>query len=153
MSNFIVQFFQRFNPFKERIHITGYVDLLGITNGKVVLRKRVYNAVTNAGFDLVCNQIGLASQPNEIAWMAIGNGVAGNTAAESLTSETDRQAATYAHTHGTKTCTFAATFTTVAAATEYGLLNAASNGELLNTAGFASISVDSLIITATLTLS
>lgn len=154
MIDQIMRFFAKLNPFNEKLGICGTLTLTGRDKtGKVLWVKRAKNLITNAGFDLVCNQIGLASQPNEVAWMAIGSGVAGNATAGTLTTESQRVAATYAHTHGTKTCTFTSTFTTVAAATEYGLLNAASTGELLNTAGFAAITVDSLEIAATLTLS
>jgi len=80
-------------------------------------------------------------------------GAAGDATATTLTTEDQRELAVYAHTPGTKTCTFTSTFTNVVAATEYGLLNAASVGTLLNISGFSSISVDSLEIVATLTLS
>ncbi len=83
--------------------------------------------------------------------MAIGDGVAGNATATALTNQTDIQDAVYAHTPGTKTFTFTATFSTVVVATEYGCLNVTPT--LLNTAGFAAITVDSLEIVATFTLS
>ena len=142
-------------PFgKEKLTISGGIKLTGRDkNGKIVFIKEQKNLITNAGFDLLCDVLGLNSQPSDITHMAIGNGVAGDATATTLTSETDRQLAVYAHTPGTKTCTFTTTFTTVVAATEYGLLNASSGGSLFNTAGFSSITVDSLQIVATLTLS
>lgn len=139
---------------RESIKITGGLKLTGRDkNGKILFVKRQKNLITNAGFDLICDVIGLDAQPSDITHIAIGNGVAGDATATALTSETDRQSGTYAHTPGTKTFTFTATFTTVVAATEYGCLNAASDGTLLNTAGFSAITVDSLEIEVTFTLS
>lgn len=142
-------------PFgKENFSISGGIKLTGRDkDGKIVFIKEQKNLITNAGFDFICDVIGLNAQPSDITHMAIGNGTAGNATATTLTSETDRQSATYAHTPGTKTFTLTATFTTVVAATEYGCLNAAAAGTLLNTAGFSAITVDSLQIEATFTLS
>ena len=123
-------------------------------NGNVEFVKKINNLITNAGFDLVSDLIGKAeSRPGHVTHMAIGSGAAGNATATALTTETDRQTATYAHTPGEKTFTLTATFTTVAAATEYGLLNASEDGTLLNTAGFSAITVDELEAEATFTLS
>lgn len=139
---------------REAISIKGKLKLIGRDkNGKVVFIKEVPNLITNAGFDFIADVIGKASQPSEITHMAIGNGVAGDATATTLTSETDRQTATYVHTAGTKTFTFTAEFTNVVAATEYGCFNAAENGTMLNTAGFSSITIDNLQIVATFTLS
>ena len=139
---------------RESIRITGGLKLTGRDkNGKVLFVKRQKNLITNAGFDLICDVIAKDAQPSDITHIAIGNGTAGDATATSLTSETDRQAGTYAHTNGTKTFTFTATFTTVVAATEYGCFNAGTGGTLLNTAGFSAITVDSLEIEVTFTLS
>ena len=139
---------------RECVKITGGLKLTGRDkNGKVLFVKKQKNLITNAGFDLICDVVGLDAQPSDITHIAIGDGGAGNATATTLTNETDRQAGTYAHTPGTKTFTFTATFTTVVAATEYGCLNAAAVGSLLNTAGFSSITVDSLEIEVTFTLS
>ena len=139
---------------REAINIKGKLKLIGRDkNGKVVFIKEVPNLITNAGFDFIADVIGKTTQPSEITHMAIGNGVAGDATATTLTSETARSAATYAHTAGTKTFTFTATFTSVVAATEYGCFNASENGTMLNTAGFTAITIDSLQIVATFTLS
>ena len=139
---------------REAISIKGKLKLIGRDkNGKVVFIKEVPNLITNAGFDFIADVIGKTAQPSEITHMAIGNGVAGDATATTLTSETARSAATYAHTAGTKTFTFTATFTSVVAATEYGCFNASENGTMLNTAGFTAITIDSLQIVATFTLS
>jgi len=138
----------------ENVGICGKVRLTGRDKeGNVIFVKHLKNLITNSGFDLICDVIGLDTQPSDITHMAIGNGVAGGVEATTLTSETARVTATYDHTAGTKSCSFTATFTNVTAATEYGLLNASVGGSLLNIAGFSSITVDSLEIIATLTLS
>lgn len=139
---------------REAINIKGKLKLIGRDkNGKVVFIKEVPNLITNAGFDFIADVIGKDAQPSDITHMAIGDGVAGDATATTLTSETARSTATYAHTAGTKTFTFTATFTSVVAATEYGCFNASENGTMLNTAGFSSITIDSLQIVATFTLS
>jgi len=140
-----------------KLRISGTLRLIGSNymNGKLeqVFDKTIHNLITNAGFDLMCNVLGLNAQPSDITHMAIGSGVAGTATATTLTSEDQRETTVYAHSAGTKTCTFTTTFTTVVAATEYGLLNASSAGSLFNTAGFSAITVDSLQVVATLTLS
>jgi len=138
----------------ESIGICGKIQLTGRDKeGNVIFVKHLKNLITNSGFDLICDVIGLDTQPSDITHMAIGTGVAGDATATALTTESARQAGTYAHTAGTKSCSFTATFNNVTAATEYGLLNASVGGSLLNIAGFSSITVDSLEIIATLTLS
>ena len=139
---------------KEGLSINGGIKLTGRDkDGKILFIKKQKNLITNAGFDLICDVVGLNAQPSDVTHMAIGTGTAGNATATTLTTETDRQTATYAHTPGTKVFTLTATFTSVSAATEYGCLNAAAAGSLLNTAGFSAITVDSLEIEATFTLS
>jgi len=140
----------------EKLRVCGKVRLIGHNkDGSLAFDFERPNLITNAGFDLICNQIGLKdAQPVAVAWMAISNGAVGGADAEALAAtETHRVAATYAHTHGTKIFTLTGTFTTVVAAVSYGCLNAAANGELLNTAGFTAITVDSLQIIMTGTLS
>jgi len=137
----------------ENMKMSGSVKMTGRdATGKVVFIKKFINLITNAGFDFRCNVIGLAAQPNEMAWMAVGTGVAGDATATTLTTETFRVAATYAHTTGTKTFTLTGNFTNPAAITEYGCLNAATAGILLNIAGFGAITIDSLEIEMTGTL-
>ena len=139
---------------KEGIQISGAIQMIGRDKtGKLLWIKEQNNLITNAGFDFMCDVLGLNAQPSDIIYMAIGSGVAGDATATTLTTEDQRELAVYAHSAGTKTCTFTTTFTTVVAATEYGLLNAAAAGTLLNIAGFSAITVDSLQIVATLTLS
>lgn len=140
--------------YHETLGVHGSIKLTGRDKfGNLQFIKYYNNLITDAGFDLIADVLGLNAQPSDITHMAIGNGTAGGVGATTLTSETDRQVATYAHTAGTKTFTLTATFTTVVAATEYGCLNAAAAGSLLNTAGFTAITVDSLEIVMTGTLS
>lgn len=139
---------------QDSVKISGGLKLTGRDkNGSILWVKKEKNLVTDDGFDLISDVIGLNAQPSDITHMAIGSGVAstGNTA--TLTSEDKRETGTYAHTTGTKTFTFTSTFTTVTAATEYGCFNASTGGDMLNTAGFSAITVDSLEIEATFTLS
>ena len=142
-------------PNIEGLRICGGIKLTGRDkSGKLLWVKKQKNLITNAGYDAICAQIANPTQPNEFGWMAISNGAVGDATATALAAtETQRVAATYAHTGGTKIFTITGTFTTVVAATSYGCLNAASVGTLLNTAGFSSITVDSLEIEATFTLS
>ena len=133
---------------KGRLHITGRDK-----DGKVVLKETVDNLITNAGFDFICDVIGKSSQPARMAYMAIGDGAVGDATKTALTSQKDRQAATYAHTAGTKKFTFTATFANVSGVKEYGMFNAASNGTMLNTASFGPATVDSLELEAEFTLS
>lgn len=136
----------------EPIKVSGSVKLTGRDKtGKILFVKNLPNLITNAGFDLISDVLGLNAQPPDITKMAIGDGVAGDATATALTNQTDIQDAVYAHTPGTKTFTLTATFTTVVAATEYGCLN--TTPTLLNTAGFTAITVDSLEIVMTGTLS
>jgi len=140
---------------EEGLRICGKVRLIGRNkDGSLAFDYEKPNLITNAGFDAICAQIGNPTQPNEFGWMAISNGAVGDATATALAAtETERVAATYAHTGGTKTFTLTGVFTNVVAATSYGCLNAASAGTLLNTAGFTAITIDSLTIVMTGTLS
>jgi len=142
----------------EQLRVHGTVRLIGRNydkNGvlRQVFDRKLANLITDAGFDLISDVLGLNAQPSDITHMAIGSGAAGGTGDTTLTSEDDRQTAAYAHTPGTKTFTFTATFSSVVAATEYGCFNDGSTGSMLNTAGFSAITVDSLEIVMTGTLS
>ena len=140
---------------EEGLKVCGKVRLIGRNkDGSLAFDYEKPNLITNAGFDAICAQIGNPTQPNEFGWMAISNGAVGDATATALAAtETERVAATYGHTGGTKIFTITGVFTTVVAATSYGCLNAASTGTLLNTAGFTAITIDSLTIVMTGTLS
>lgn len=142
----------------EQLRIHGTARLIGRNYDedgvlKQVFDKTLTNLITDDGFDLICDCLGLNAQPSDITHMAIGSGTGQGTGSTTLASEDQRETAAYAHTPGTKTCTFTATFTTVVAATEYGCFNDGSAGDMLNVADFSAITVDSLEIVCTLTLS
>lgn len=144
----------KLEPDIEGLRICGGLKLTGRDkDGNILWIEREKNLITDAGFDLICDVIGLDSQPSDITHMAIGSGEAGGSTATALTSEDQRETTTYAHTTGEKTFTLTSTFTTVVAATEYGTFNDSSGGDMLNTAGIGPITVDSLDIQATFTLS
>lgn len=142
-------------PNIERLKVSGGLKLTGRNkDGSILWVKKEDNLITDTGFDLISDVIGLDAQPDDITHMAVGNGVASTGDANALASETQRKTTTYAHTTGTKTFTFTTTFSTgVTAITEYGCFNASSSGTMLNTAGFSAITVDSLEVEATFTLS
>lgn len=141
-------------PNIEGLKVSGGLKLTGKDkDGKILWVKKEKNLITVTGFDLISDVIGLDSQPSDITHMAIGSGVASTGDANALTSEDQREVTVYAHSTGTKTFTFTSTFTTVAAATEYGTFNGSTGGDMLNTAGFSAITVDSLDIETTFTLS
>ena len=120
------------------------------------------NLIPDAGYDFICNVIGLAAQPAEMAYIAVGTNstapAAGNTAlgAEVASSRT---AATYAHTAGTKTMTLTTTFGAgvgTGALTEVGIFNASSGGTMISRHTFSVYNKgagDSLTVVWTLTLS
>jgi len=144
----------RLKPDIEGLRICGGLKLTGRDkDGNLLWVKKEKNLITNAGFDLIADVIGLNSQPSDITHMAIGSGAAGDATATALTSEDQREITTYAHSTGTKAFTFTSTFTTVVAATEYGTFNDSSSGDMLNTAGIGPITVDSLDIEATFNMS
>ena len=143
------------SPNVEGLKISGGLKLTGRDkNGKVLFVKQQKNLITNNGYDFICDVIGLNTQPSDITHMALSNGAVGDATATALAAtETHRELAAYAHTPGTKIFTLTSTFTDVVAAISYGCLNAAADGTLLNTAGFSSITVDSLEVVMTGTLS
>jgi len=142
---------------EEGLRICGKVRLIGHNkDGSLAFDREVPNLITNAGFDAICAQIASGSAaPAQFRWMAIGTGAVGTATATLLTTESARVAATYAHTGGTKIFKITGIFTNVSAATEYGCFNVvtANTATLLNTAGFAAITINSLTIEATFTLS
>ena len=70
------------------------------------------NLIVNVGFDFIADAIGKSvSRPSVMGYIALGTGTTAATATQSaLVTEIDRNAATYAHTAGTKTFTFTADF-------------------------------------------
>lgn len=119
-----------------------------------------HNMILNAGFDFICDAIGNATQPTEMNYIAVGTGSTSVAATQTqLVAEIDRNAASYAHTAGTKVFTLTATFGTgeaVGAITEAGVANASTGGIFLDRVTFPVINKetnDTLTITFTFTLS
>lgn len=95
------------------------------------------NIIVNVGFDFIADAIGKsASRPGVMGWIALGTGTTAAAAGQTaLVTELDRNAATYAHTAGTKTFTFTADFDAgdaTGAITEAGVFNAPSSGIMLD---------------------
>ncbi len=119
------------------------------------------NIIVNVGFDFIADAIGKsASRPSVMGFIALGTGTTAAAASQSaLVSELDRNAATYAHTVGTKAFSFTAHFPAGAgtgAITEAGVFNAASGGIMLDRVVFPVVNKgadDSLTAVFTFTMS
>jgi hypothetical protein len=119
------------------------------------------NIIVNVGFDFIADAIGKsASRPSVMGFIALGTGTTAAAASQSaLVSELDRNAATYAHTTGTKAFSFTADFPAgdgTGAITEAGVFNAASGGIMLDRVVFPVVNKgadDSLTAAFTFTMS
>ena len=119
------------------------------------------NLIVNVGFDFIADAIGkAASRPAVMGYIALGTGTTAAAATQSaLVTELDRNAATYAHTAGTKTFTFTADFLAgdgTGAITEAGVFNAATAGIMLDRVVFPVVNKgadDSLTAVFTFTMS
>ena len=119
------------------------------------------NIIVNVGFDFIADAIGKsASRPSVMGFIALGTGTTAAAASQSaLVSELDRNAATYAHTTGTKAFSFTADFPAgdgTGAITEAGVFNAASGGIMLDRVVFPVVNKgadDSLTAVFTFTIS
>ena len=119
------------------------------------------NLIVNVGFDFIADAIGkAASRPAVMGYIALGTGTTAAAATQSaLVAELDRNAATYAHTAGTKTFTFTADFPAgdgTGAITEAGVFNAATAGIMLDRVVFPVVNKgvdDSLTAVFTFTMS
>ncbi len=119
------------------------------------------NIIVNVGFDFIADAIGKAtSRPGVMAYIALGTGTTAAAATQTaLVTEIDRNAATYAHTAGTKTFTFTAAFAAgdaTGAITESGVFNAATGGTMLDRVVFPVVNKgvdDSLTAVFTFTMS
>ena len=119
------------------------------------------NIIVNVGFDFIADAIGKsASRPSVMGFIALGTGTTAAAASQSaLVSELDRNAATYAHTAGTKAFSFTADFPAgdgTGAITEAGVFNAASGGIMLDRVVFPVVNKgadDSLTAVFTFTMS
>ena len=119
------------------------------------------NIIVNVGFDFIADAIGRAtSRPGVMGFIAVGTGTTAAAASQSaLVTELKRNAATYAHTVGTKTFTFTAQYPAgdaTGAITEAGVFNAASAGIMLDRVVFPVVNKgadDSLTAVFTFTMS
>ena len=119
------------------------------------------NIIVNGGFDFVADAIGKASsRPGVMGWIAVGTGTTAAAATQTaLVTEIKRNAATYAHTSGTKVFTFTASFPAgdaTGALTEAGVFNALSAGAMFDRVVFPVVnkgSDDSLTAVFTFTMS
>ena len=147
--------------FEEGMTIKGAITLLLTkASGEVeVLHKG--NIIVGGGFDFVADAIGNASaRPGVMGWIALGTGsTAAASTQTSLVTELKRNAATYAHTAGTKVFTFTASFLAgdaTGAITEAGVFNAGSAGTMFDRVVFPVVnkgSDDSLTAVFTFTMS
>ena len=119
------------------------------------------NIIVDVGFDFIADAIGkAASRPGVMGYIALGTGTTAAAAGQTaLVTELDRNAATYAHTAGTKTFTFTAEFAAgdaTGAITEAGVFNASSSGIMLDRVVFPVVNKgadDSLTAVFTFTMS
>jgi hypothetical protein len=119
------------------------------------------NLIVDAGFDFICASLGNSgSRPNVVSHIAIGTSTTAPAAGQTaLVAELDRNAATYAHTNGTKVFTMQATWAAgdgTGAITEAGVFNAAAAGTMLDRVTFSVVNKgagDTMTITFTFTLS
>ena len=119
------------------------------------------NIIVDVGFDFIADAIGkAASRPGVMGYIALGTGTTAAAAGQTaLATELDRNAATYAHTAGTKAFNFTADFPAgdaTGAITEAGVFNAASAGTMLDRVVFPVVNKgadDSLTAVFTFTMS
>jgi hypothetical protein len=146
---------------EEGMKIKGAITLLLTKASGEVEVVHKDNIIVGGGFDFVADAIGNAStRPGVMGWIAVGTG---STAAAStqtaLVTELKRNAATYAHTAGTKVFTFTASFLAgdaTGAITEAGVFNASSSGTMFDRVVFPVVnkgSDDSLTAVFTFTMS
>jgi hypothetical protein len=146
---------------QESMKLHGAITLmLKKANGEVETVHKD-NIIVDVGFDFIADAIGkAASRPGVMGFIALGTGTTAAAAGQTaLVTELDRNAATYAHTAGTKTFTFTAEFAAgdaTGAITEAGVFNASSSGIMLDRVVFPVVNKgadDSLTAVFTFTMS
>ena len=140
----------------------GFADItLFGPDGNVKDTRHVENLITTKGFDGI-SQRGFSTQTGSAAfnYIAIGSGTtAASTANTTLGSEAARAQGTYAHTDAQANLSLTNTFaagTATGSINEYGVLNAAAAGQLMNRATFGTIlkgAADSLQLVVAFSLS
>ena len=146
---------------KDKFGVRGDVQIiLRDKDGNIKEEQNVRNLVVDTGYDFICDVIGNTTQPGDMHWTAIGEGIVDPAGADiTLGSELVRVTNQYAHTPGTKEFTMTASYgagTGTGSITESGLINAASDGTLFNRVKFAVITKgasDTLQIVWTIQLS
>ncbi len=129
-------------------------------DGNVIDQREIENTIVDAGYDFICAVIGNTTQPNDMAWTAIGTGSTAVQGSDTtLATDLVRVANVYAHSAGTKVFTHTADYaagTGTGSIVESALLNAASAGTMLNRVVFDVINKgasDTLSVVWTITLS
>ena len=146
---------------QESMQLSGAMTLIVHRASGEVETVHKDNIIVNVGFDFIADSIGKAtSRPGVMAYIALGTGTTAAAATQTaLVTEIDRNAATYAHTAGTKTFTFTAAFAAgdaTGAITESGVFNAATGGTMLDRVVFPVVNKgvdDSLTAVFTFTMS
>lgn len=129
-----------------------------------ILAVRKDNGIVDAGFDFIANSIGNRAAGGATAamgWIGVGTGTTAFAASQTaLVTELVRQAASYAHTAGTKLFTFTTTFAAgvgTGTITEAAVFNQATlGGTMLDRVVFSAINKaagDTLAQTFTFTMS
>ena len=136
-------------------------------DGTAFATRRVHNLVTNAGFDLISDNVSKTTQPAACNYIAVTNtAITPGATDTTLSGEIDntnglgRAQGTYAHSAGTKTYTVTKVFTAggTVASQATGLFNAAigGGGTMCYEATYTQVTVnsgDTLTVTWTVTLS
>ncbi|MCS6766642.1 MAG: hypothetical protein MO847_09690 [Candidatus Protistobacter heckmanni] len=145
---------------EESMQLHGAMTLIVQRANGEVETVRKDNLIVDVGFDFIANAIGNATRPAAMGWIALGTGTTAAAATQTaLVTEIDRNAATYAHTAGTKTFSFTASFLAgdaTGAITEAGVFNAATAGTMLDRVVFPVVNKgvdDSLTAVFTFTMS
>ena len=146
---------------EDKFGMRGCVELiLRNEDGEIIEQREIKNTIVNAGYDFICDVIGNTTQPNDMAWTAIGTGSTGVQGTDTaLETQAARVANVYAHSTGTKVFTMTADYaagTGTGAITESALLNASSAGTMLNRIVFSVINKgasDTLQVVWSITLS
>ena len=146
---------------EDKFGMRGCVELiLRNEDGEIIEQREIKNTIVNAGYDFICDVIGNTTQPNDMAWTAIGTGSTGVQGTDTaLETQAARVANLYAHSTDTKVFTMTADYaagTGTGAITESALLNESSAGTMLNRIVFSVINKgasDTLQVVWSITLS
>ena len=146
---------------QESMQLHGSVTLIVTRAGGETETVHKDNLIVNVGFDFIADAVGkAASRPGVMGYIALGTGTTAAAATQAaLVTELDRNAASYAHTAGTRTFTFTADFPAgdaTGAITEAGVFNAASAGIMFDRVVFPVVNKgadDSLTSVFTFTMS